>query len=144
MIFGALEAIAAFGMIEQGRRLAHGVMADECEICRIDNRSYDIILPDIMTNFEQHESLVERHYTRIQAEKSDKSVKEMIEKEGFSTLVESLLENNVYVFREHFIGYDAHPDLDDFFFGKAALALQAQSGYDTFSYRLEFGGILLC
>lgn len=51
------------------------------------------------------------------------------------------LRDNVYVFGEKFIGYDAHPDLDDFFFGQASLEIQNQEGFDTFNWRLKFGGV---
>jgi hypothetical protein len=143
MIRGALEAIAAFGFIEQGRRFAHAALAGECEIHQINERQYEIILPDVVINMEQHEAEVEHHYARLQRERIDVAIRETFAKNGWMERIETLLSKNVRVFRDNFIGYDAHPDLDDFFFGVASSELQTQRGFDTFNPRLQFGGVTM-
>lgn len=41
----------------------------------------------------------------------------------------------------YFIGYDADPLLDDYFFGLAYHNIQLQEGFDSFHYALRFGGV---
>ena len=141
LIKKVLEVVTAFGFIEHGQRLGHAAMADECIICQVSDWEYDIVMPDVNFNFEQHEASVEYHYIRIQQERIDSALKEEFVKSGVTKRIETLLTNHVYVFRDNFIGYDAHPDLDDFFFGIANLETQHQSGYDSFGGHLEFGGV---
>lgn len=143
LILGALEMVAALGFIEEGRRMAQAALAGECEIRRINERQYDVVLPDPVLDMEQHEASVEHHYIRQQRQYIDKAIEEAFGKTDTKVHIDALLKDNVYVFREHFIGYDAHPDLDDFFFGLANLELQTQSGYDTFNWRTQFGGVTM-
>ena len=143
LIRGALEMVSALGFIEQGRRFAQAALAGECEISRLNERQYDVVLPDLVFNMEQHEADVEHHYLRIDKHKLDEAIKETFGKTGTMDHIDVLLRENVYVFREHFIGYDAHPDLDDFFFGLANANLQFQKGYDTFNGQLRFGGVTM-
>lgn len=143
LIRGALEMVSALGFIEQGRRFAHAALAGECEISRLNERQYDVVLPDLVFNMEQHEADVEHHYLRIDKHKLDEAIKETFGKTGTMDHIDVLLRENVYVFREHFIGYDAHPDLDDFFFGLANANLQFQKGYDIFNGQLRFGGVTM-
>jgi hypothetical protein len=55
--------------------------------------------------------------------------------------IDKLLSDNVYVFKDKFIGYNAHPDLDDYFFGLAYLDLMNRSGVDDFHHSLTFGRV---
>lgn len=141
MILAALDLVAGYGFVEQGRRLAHAALAGECEIERFSERQYDIVMPDTVYNMEQHEAQVERHYIRLHREQTDTMWQETFG--GVMDEINGLLRDNVYVFQEKFIGYDAHPDLDDFFFGQASLEIQNQEGFDTFNWRLKFGGVTM-
>lgn len=141
LISGTLDMVAAFGLIEQGRRFAQAALAGECEVIRFSERQYDVVLPDVVFNMEQHEASVENHYVRIQTQHTEDALEKRFGKTGTKAHIDALLRENVYVFREHFIGYNAHPDLDDYFFGLAYLELMNQSGYDTYNWRVEFGGI---
>jgi hypothetical protein len=141
LILAALDVVSAFGMIEQGRRFAHAAMAGECEIVRFSERQYDIVMPETVYNMEQHEAEVKSHYTRLHQEDTDAMVKQTFG--GIMGEIDSLLREKVYVFRDYFIGYDAHPVLDDFFYGLATLELQNQDGFDTFHRKLKFGGVTM-
>jgi hypothetical protein len=55
--------------------------------------------------------------------------------------VERLLSELVYPFANHFIGYDAHPTLDDYFFGVAFREIELMEGYDSFHYSIKFGAV---
>ena len=139
MILGALDWISACGFIEQGRRLAHASFAGECEIRRYNAHQFDVVMPKAIYNMEQHEAEAEQHYTRISREDSDAMVQAVFGEE--MERINKLLLENVFVFRQYYMGYDAHPDLDDFFFGLASLEIRYQSGWDTFHWKLKFGGI---
>ncbi len=139
LILAALGFVGGYGFIEQGRRLGQAVMAGECEIVRFSERQYDIVMPDTIYNMEQHEAQVEQHYTRQHREQTEAIVGETLG--GVIDEINDLLRDKVYVFKDSFIGYDAHPDLDDFFFGQANLEIQHQKGFDTFHWRLKFGGV---
>lgn len=141
LILGALDQVAAFGFVEEGKRLGQAALAEECQVLQVSERQFDVVTPDIVFNMEQHEASVENHYARLQRERVDKAAEETFGKTGTLIHVDALLSDSVYVFGEHFIGYDAHPDLDDFFFGLALSELQNQTGYDTYNGRIKFGGV---
>lgn len=142
-IRGALEMVFALGCVEQGRRFAQGALAGECEIRRSGERQYDVVMPNPNFKMEQHEANVEYHYRRIGRHKVDEAINETLQKASMLDHINVLLRNHVYVFREHFIGYDAHPDLDEFFFTRAYQELQFQIGYDTYDEQLRFGGVTM-
>lgn len=139
LIQGTLEMVSALGFVEQGRRFAQGALAGECEISRPSEHQYDVILPDLNFNMEQHEADVEHHYLRIRRE----AINATIHKAETLRGIDTLLRENVYVFRKHFIGYNAHPFLDEYFFTVAYKELQSQRGFDTFDEQLRFGGITM-
>lgn len=75
LIHAALEMVSAFGLMEQGRRMAHGALAGECQVMRVRKNEYDIIiLPDTVFDMEQHEASVEKHYVRLQKQHRDAKV----------------------------------------------------------------------
>ncbi len=141
LIEAAYQTVTAFGFIEHGRRLAHGAMAGECSIHKISDRNYDVVMPDVVSYFEQHEASIVHHYAKIRQEHVDSVIKESFVKTGITKQIETLLTEQVYVFRDSFIGYDAHPSLDDFFFGIANVEIQNQNGFDSFKGNLKFGGV---
>ena len=143
LIRGALGMVSSLGFIEQGRRFARAALAGECEIRRSAERRYDVVMPNLVFNMEQHEADVEHHYLRFRKRKVDEAFNATLRRAGTLDRIDVLLRENVYVFREHFIGYDAHPVLDEFFFALAYTALQSQRGYDTFDDQLRFGGVTM-
>jgi hypothetical protein len=139
LILGALKMVAAYGFIEQGRRFGQSALAGDCDIRRVSDGLYEVVMPDTVYNMEQHEAHVEQHYTRLHREKVDAMVQETFG--GVMDDINRLLYENVFVFEKRYIGYDAHPDLDDFFFGLASMEIQNQPGWDTFNWRLKFGDV---
>jgi hypothetical protein len=137
----AFEFVAGCGFIEQGRRLVHAAMAGECEIVRFDDRQYDIVMPDMVRNMEHHESVVERHYKSLFRAQSDAALQEVFGPR--MNRINELLKENVYVFARSWMGYDAHPELDDFFYLMASNEIQDQNGYDTFNAAVTFGGVTM-
>ncbi|WP_290641861.1 hypothetical protein, partial [Aquabacterium sp.] len=55
--------------------------------------------------------------------------------------VKRKLTDLVYPWATHYIGYEADPLLDIYFFGLASLQLQMEEGYDSFHFATRFGGI---
>ena len=143
LIRGALDMVAALGAIEHGRRFAQAALAGECQIRRSSERQYDIVMPDPVFDMEQHEAEVEHHWLRFGRHKLDEAFNATLRRGGTLEHIDTLLRQSVYVFREHFIGYDAHPDLDDFFLALAYKEWQFRRGYDTFDEQLRFGGVTM-
>lgn len=143
LIHAALDQTAAFGFVEEGKRLGQAALAGECEIAVAGDRVFDVVLPATVFNMEQHEALVEEHYARTSREQMRSAAAAEFERTGALAHIEALTRDSVYVFEKHYIGYESFPDLDDFFFGLAMAELQHQTGYDTYSTLTEFGGITM-
>lgn len=134
-----LSLIGAAGAIEHGRRVAQGLTAKGGRIEKLRDR-FRIVLPAKLADLELHERELDRlqrgHYRRMFAE-------------GYGTLVgsrigdevKSLLTDLVYPFAKHFIGYDADPTLDFYFFGPAYHDMLLAKGFDTFRFSTIFGGV---
>lgn len=140
MSLHVLEIIAALGMIEHGRRVAQTVSTGLCRIeCTGDNE-FLITLPSVIPDDEYYEKAVLQHY---QAESRRMFSKLLRSDSGKKIEVEvkEKLAELVYPFQTHYIGYDADPLLDQYFFGIAYHEVQLFEGYDTFNYAIRFGGI---
>lgn len=131
--------ITRYGVIEHGRRFAYAAKAGECSIERQDARIFNVILPKEIYHMEDHEASVLRHYEAASLAAAEVAIKRRFN--DTPTYIKALIDESVFVFKDHFIGYNAHPDLDDWFFGRAYIYLQHQNGYDTFNYKLTFGGV---
>jgi hypothetical protein len=137
----AIGMAVTFGFVEQGKRLAQGVLAGECAVERPEPDRYEFIIPASHFDMEQHEGEVENHYTHLSRKELSEGIEEHFGKPGTLARIDELLALNVRVFHGSFMGYDADPELDLYFFGLAEAELQLQSGYDTFNWRVEFGGV---
>jgi hypothetical protein len=140
LILAALDATAGLGFIENGRRLAHAALAGECEIRTLENDSFEILLPKTMFALEHHELIIEQHYRQQYGIQMDAMIAAKFSKR-VRKRISKLLRKNVFVFRDHFIGYGAHPELDDYFFSLAYLEMMNRRGFDEFHSRLKFGGV---
>ncbi len=141
LILAALNMVARFGFVEHGKRMAHAVMAGECELAQVEDAIYEFRLPAELYNYEAHESYVAEFHRQQRRARRDKLIRETFEANGTLAHLDKCFLDNVYVFREHFIGYNAHPDLDDYFFGLAYSELEDHGAFDTFHHHLTFGGL---
>lgn len=134
-----LGLIGRAGSIEHGRRVAQSLSAIGGAIEREED-SFQITLPAEIADLELHERELERYHVgrerSLFVERYEATIGKHIGEE-----VRSLLSELVYPFREHFIGYEAHPDLDAYFFGHAYNEMMLSKGFDTFHFSTEFGGI---
>jgi hypothetical protein len=141
MIKGALEIVARFGFMEHGRRMCYASLAGECTMRKIDDTLYEFCLPETLYNYEATEAHVEAHYQQQMKETREELFNELLAKDNLSQHIEACFRDNVYVFHQNFIGYEAHPDLDEFFFGYAYTDLLNRSAVDVFHFDLVFGGL---
>lgn len=135
-----LEMVSGLGMIEHGRRIAQTVSTGLCRIEQTSGNEFLITLPSVVPDDDYYERAIAEHYRA----ESRKKFARLLQSERGNKLeadVNKLLKDLVYPFQEHFIGYDADPLLDDYFFGLAFHEVQLYEGYDTFHFSTRFGGI---
>lgn len=134
-----LSLIGVAGAIEHGRRVAQSLAAKGARIERLPDR-FRIVLPSILADLELHERELERYHVRrdrrMFAERYEAVIGAQMGDE-----VRSLLSELVYPFRDHFIGYEADPALDIYFFGHAYHEMLLAKGFDTFHFTTTFGGV---
>lgn len=135
-----LEITAGLGMIEHGRRIAQTVSTGLCRIERTGNNEFQITLPSIIPDDEYYERALSQHYRTESRRRFAKILQSNYGKKVESEVNDKLTEL-VYPFQTHYIGYDADPLLDGYFFGIALSEVQLHDGYDTFHYATRFGGI---
>lgn len=141
LVLAALNMVARFGFIEHGKRMAYATMAGECELKKINDSFFEFHLPAELYNYEAHEADVENHYRRLHRKHRDDLVQKRFGTDGTIGRLNQIFLDNAYVYRDHFIGYNAHPDLDDYFFGLAYSDFEDHEAFDTFHHKLTFGGI---
>jgi hypothetical protein len=134
-----LSFIGVAGAIEHGRRVAQSLVARSARIEKLPDR-FRIVLPSRLADLELHERELERFHfgqlRRIFADRYEETIGAKIGDE-----VRSLLTKLVYPFRTYFIGYEAAPTLDAYFFGLAYHEMLLAKGYDTFHFSTPFGGL---
>ena len=135
-----LEIVAGLGMIEHGRRIAQTIPTGLCHIeCTGDNE-FLLTLPSVIPDDEYYKRVVSEHY-RAEYRKLISNLLQSDFGKKLASEVHEKLNKLVYPFKTHYIGYDADPLLDDYFFGIAFSEVQNYAGYDTFHYATHFGGI---
>lgn len=135
-----LEIVSGLGMIEHGRRIAQSVSSGLCRIEKTGSSEFHITLPAIIVDEAYYERAISEHY---RTESRRQFAKLLNSKRGrkLTEEIKALLTELVYPFETHFIGYGGDPRLDDYFYGLAFSEIQLYDGYDTFNYKIEFGGI---
>jgi hypothetical protein len=135
-----LQIASGLGMIQHGRRVAQSVAHGVGSIDQIDSNEFVVTLPKEV----EDEDFYERELTRYYNSESRRLFAEATLTDTWLTLSEevtTLLHDLVQPFREHYIGYDADPVLDNYFYGLAMHELSLQQGYDTYHCTTSFGGI---
>ncbi|MCC8974206.1 hypothetical protein [Bradyrhizobium brasilense] len=134
-----LRLIDTLGIVEHGRRMAQSVTAGVASISR-DGDEFILKLPAKLPDHEYRErvlaSAYKDHARRAMSERLRSPLGHKLGEE-----VSNLFDELVYPFAQHFIGYEAHPTLDDAFFGLAYHEIAISDEYDNFHYKTCFGGI---
>jgi hypothetical protein len=137
----ARETIVRLGIIEHGRRLAVASKIGDLKLRRTSGRSYEFTLPSTWVDYDQYEESVERHFAEKAVKWYFDNYNRSESTQGLKEELSELAYENVFVFMEYFIGYNAHPVLDDHFFGLAYFLVSASPGFDSFRFDLKFGGV---
>ncbi|MDF3089937.1 MULTISPECIES: hypothetical protein [Burkholderia cepacia complex] len=135
-----LQAASALGIIQHGRRIAQCAAMGIGEISMDDRGEFNIKFPTKLMDNSGHEADV---FERLVLE-SQQRFGSIMKTKPFQKLekeVEEKLSELVYPWGTHFIGYNADPLLDDYFYGLAYHHMRLQDGFDSFHYALKFGGI---
>lgn len=135
-----LEIAAHLGFIEHGRRNAETVQIGRSRMIRSTNGRYEFVLPSSLLDEAAHERDIETHFQR-ETRRLRQELLESDQGRRIAASVGSLLEENVFVFAEHFMGYDAHPVLDEYYFQLAWAELKETPGFDSFNELRTFGSI---
>jgi len=135
-----LEIAAHLGFIEHGRRNANMVRAGLSRLIRNPSGRYEFILLSSILDEAAHERDVEAHF-RHETRRLRQELLESAQGQKIAASLTDLLEENVFVFAEHFMGYDAHPMLDEHYFQLAWSELRETPGFDSFNELRTFGGI---
>jgi hypothetical protein len=127
------------GFVEHGRRFAHAAKAGVCTIEEVDPARYRVMIPHQFRNLDYYEEWQSERFRSAHQAAYRKHLDQALS--SVRPDIEKLLSDNVYPFQTHFIGYNAHPLLDEYFFGLAYSELQFEQGFDEFHHKLTFGGI---
>ncbi|MER9365040.1 hypothetical protein NKI66_03495 [Mesorhizobium sp. M0518] len=135
----ALSLINKVGTIEHGRRVAQSLAAKAGRIERQQD-CFRIVLAANLIDLELHERELDQYHVRRQREIFARGYEALVDVQ-VGDEVRSLLTALVYPFHTHFIGYEADPTLDVYFFGHAYNEIQMSKGFDTFHFSTTFGNM---
>jgi hypothetical protein len=141
LIIKTLERVARLGMVQHGRRMCYAAIAKECELSKANDTLFEFSLPKKFFNYESHEGFISRHYEGQIKSILDNRLKDNPQNTVMLKEINSLLTEKVFVFENYFIGYDAHPLLDVYFFNLAQASFQGNPAFDAFKYNVVFGGL---
>lgn len=136
-----LDLASELGVIEHGRRNVEAVYAGISMIHKLDDGSFRFELPPEIVDAQAHERSVEHHYTREFYNLFNREVFESDSAKSTWAVINKLMLENVYIFRDHFVGYTGDELIDEAFFTLAWRKVQATPQYDSFNERKLFGGI---
>lgn len=137
----ARNTLLCLGAIQYGRQLAQGAMAGLSKIERGSApSSFEFLInSDLLPTAE-----FEQQLSSLYARQHENSISEALRLPIFKAMrkkIDVAFRKHVRVFEKHFIGYDSTPLLDHHFFAVAYQLLQRFEGFDSFHFRLRFGGI---
>lgn len=136
-----LTVVSHLGFIQHGRRTADSTFAGICQVTRGAEGRYEFVLPAGIVNHGAGEDDVNSHFARETARVRHEYMQQA-EGRNLQKIVNELLTENVFIYREHFMGYDADPLLDEYYFQLAWSDLRSDTGFDSFNELREFGGII--
>lgn len=132
--------VKGLGMIEHGRRVGQSVNSGYSEIDKDGKNSFKITLSSNLIDEENYENTLSYLCKKNNLRKrniflSSEYIKKL-NKEMSNKMIEL-----VYIYNNHFIGYNSDPILDEYYFALAYNELSNQDGFDTFHFSAKIGGI---
>ncbi len=135
-----LSLVTHLGFIQHGRRVSDAAFAGFCDVARSAEGRFEFILPAGIINHGAVEDDVTNHFSRelvrFRHEWMQKPEGRKLQK-----YIDELHAEKVFVCREHFMGYNGNPFLDEHYFRIAWSDLKNAIGFDSFNELREFGGI---
>ena len=141
LLEGVLDVATLLGFVEQGRRIAEQAWAGMAQITQREPNIFDFDLPSKFIDTRSHERDMEVYFKGEAMRRMHGFIEDSGAGKRLSSKIDKLLHENVYVWRDHFIGYHAHPDLDEYFLKLAWAIVQQAPQYDSFNELKTFGGI---
>lgn len=138
----ALEAIARSGFIIHGRRLTDWTRAGLCEINRQEG-AFEFVFPEKLVDLANHERSMNEYYRHERSRLFWDDLRQSESAPQMTQDVLRLLTENVYVFRDHYIGYNADLVIDEFFFEVGLHLAELEDGWDTWAHDVTFGGVTM-
>ncbi|WP_375790738.1 hypothetical protein ACE102_25690 [Bradyrhizobium sp. vgs-9] len=135
-----LTVISHLGFIQHGRRIAETALVGICQVRRGDEGRYEFVFPTGILDHGAVEEDVRSHLVRDNARTLREGLQQW-QGRNAGNAVDELHHENVFIYREHFMGYEADPMLDEYYFSVAWSRLVTARGFDSFNERREFGGI---
>lgn len=135
-----LLLVSHLGFIQHGRRIADSAFAGICKVTRSAEGRYEFVLPAEIVNHGAVEDDVNDHFSK-EISRIRNEFMQQAEGRNLQRVVNELHDENVFIYREHFMGYDADPLLDEYYFQIAWSDLRSEPGFDSFNELREFGGI---
>lgn len=135
-----LTLVSHLGFIQHGRRVVDSAFAGICQVTRGAEGRYEFVLPAGMINHGAVEDDVSSHFARETARVRHEFLQQA-EGRKLQKVVNEMHVENVYIYREYFMGYDADPLLDEYYFQIAWSNLRGETGFGSFNELREFGGI---
>ncbi len=135
------ELATTLGFIEHGRRAVQMTWSGLSTITRGDAKRFRFELPSRISDAQAHEREVEEHYRGNLQQIIDQYLFETPDGKMRSERIEKSVSDNVYVWRDQFMGYNADPFLDDIFFTIAWGHICGTPQFDSFNELRKFGGI---
>ncbi len=134
------RTLGYLGFIQHARRIAQTVQAGATSFSKSASGRFEFSMPARLVDNEGVERDIDEHYRREHLRVRDELFSSP---EGLraSTTIRELLDENVFVFRGHFIGYSGDPLLDRHYFTIAWSDLQDAGDFDSFNELREFGGV---
>ncbi|MET3225834.1 hypothetical protein ABIF35_006621 [Bradyrhizobium japonicum] len=135
-----LTVISQLGFIQHGRRIAETALVGICQVRRGDEGRYEFVFPAGIIDHGAVEEDVRSHLVRDNARTLRESLQQW-QARNPGIAFDELHDENVFIYREHFMGYEADPLLDEYYFSVAWSRLVTARGFDSFNERREFGGV---
>lgn len=129
------------GVIEHGRRNVEAVWAGISSIHRLGEGRFRFELPTQILDAEAHERSVEQQFRREFRRHFNGEFFETASARRNWNLIQDLMLENVFVFRDHFMGYNGDGLIDQAFMDLAWQDIEESPQFDAFDFRKTFGGI---
>lgn len=141
MVWGAVGMLHSLGSIETGRQFAHLALEGDCQIEIDESGTFHLSVPENFTWYGANETLLSERQKDAMRSKISELLQENKKFREANAEMPALLDNNVWAYRDHYIGYNAHPTLDDLHFTYATLRLRCSGELEAISQDADFGGV---